>query len=93
MKQFLMQAYSQLALLCTFFYNTKHCDIKAEWWLFVSLTAGIGMDTLLSSYVRHAQMIMRITDKTLSGKVAKTTTEYAERAVEQNVWSETGERR
>lgn len=53
MKQFLMQAYSQLALLCTFFYNTKHCDIKAGWWLFVSLTAGIGMDTLLSSYVRQ----------------------------------------
>ena len=37
--------------------------------------------------------VMRILDKTLSDKVAKTTTEYAERAVEQNVWSETGERR
>ena len=36
---------------------------------------------------------MRIIDKTLSDKVAKTTTEYAERAVEQNAWSETGEYR
>ena len=36
---------------------------------------------------------MRIIDKTLSDKVAETTTEYAEGAVEQNVWSETEERR
>ena len=36
---------------------------------------------------------MSIIDKTLSDKVAKTTTEYAEGAVDQNVWSETGERR